>query len=390
MNGIAIKNNILNTIHNFSRDSIFRSTIIRNINLDLCDDNQKRAVIIYINQNLLVDVEGQELYRTNILEMNQILKVFINLNYSIDLIHCQDFDNVRNLMEKSYAIIFGFGNNFHSLCKNNPMAKKIMYVTENHPKISYEKEKERVDYFYNRHRRKIEMDRSFKYYKEEHFDLVDHAIILGEVTPYEKYEFDKSVISPTGFYNKNYVLKKRNFEVSKRNFLWFGSNGAIHKGLDLLIDIFKHREDIVLHVCGLNDKDSKLLNFAPKFNIINYGKINVQSEKFLELVNTCSFVVLPSCSEGFSTSITTCMRHSMIPIVMKDTGFNRLEEKAFFLESYKLEYIEKELNSIININDELINEMHKEIYEFANKEFLLKNFNDKFKAIINNIDKGLE
>ncbi len=390
MNGIKIKKRILNTIHNFARESLLRSTIIRNINLDLCDENQKRAVIIYINQSLLIDVEGQQLYRTNILEVNQILKAFMNLNYSIDLIHCQDLDNAKHLMENSYDLIFGFGDIFHSLCKANPRAKKIIYVTENHPKISYEKEKERIDYFYYRHHRKVEFNRSHKYYKEGHFDLVDYAIILGEVTPFAEHGFGKSVISPTGFYNNNYVFRQRNYEQSKRNFLWFGSNGAIHKGLDLLIDIFKYREDIVLHVCGLNDKDSKLLNFTSKLNIINHGKINVQSENFLKLVNICSFVILPSCSEGFSTSITTCMRHSMIPIVMKDTGFNRLKDKAFFLESYKLEYIEKELDSIINIDDEIINRMHEDIYEFANKEFSLKNFSNNFAEIINYIDRDLK
>lgn len=358
--------------------------IIENVNLDLTQKQQK-CLISYITSSFDYDLEKESVPVTSILEVNQIIKTFIDLNYSIDIAFCLDENAYEKIKEKKYDVIFGFGEVFHQISVKYPDAKRILYVTEHHPKFSKIKETERVEYFFERHGKKIKLSRSGQYYKNSYFNYIDDAVILGEVFPYNFSDFNIHSISPTGFYNSNYRYIDRNLESSKSNFLWFGSNGAIHKGLDLLIDIFSKRDDINLHICGLNKNDRKIFKNYQQKNIYDYGRIDVQGDQFLELVNKCSFVLLPSCSEAMSTSVLTCMRHSMIPIIMRDAGFNKLGDLAFYLEDYKLTYLEKELEEIRQTDNNTIQKMHADIFSFANKEFTLEKFSSDFDNILKKI-----
>ncbi len=359
--------------------------IVENINLDLLQQEQKKCLISYFTNSLRNDIDTSPQYVTNILEVNQIIKTFIDLNYCIDVTFCLDDLAYEKIKNKKYDVIFGFGDVFYHMCQLHTNAKKILYMTEHHPEFSKQKEKQRIEYFFKRHNKKVPLSRSGKYYKIEHFKNIKDMIILGEIFPYSSNQHSLYRINPTGLFNERYLYNNRNLSVSKKNFLWFGSNGAIHKGLDLLVDIFSKRDDWTLHICGLNKDDKKLLNFSNQKNIHDYGKINVQSDLFLELANKCSFVFLPSCSEAMSTSVLTCMRHSMIPIVLKDAGFNKLGEMAFFLNDYNLSYIEKRIDEIIEMDDSKIIKMHKRIFTYANQEFILEKFTADFKKIMLNI-----
>lgn len=101
---------------------------------------QKKVLIIYIDTPFKLN-NFEKIYSSNILEMEVIVKYFIDNNYSIDIIHVKDNKNAEKIINKNYDVIFGFGDIFYRMSKNNPQAKKIMYVTENHPDFSYSKEK---------------------------------------------------------------------------------------------------------------------------------------------------------------------------------------------------------------------------------------------------------
>ncbi|RPA69079.1 glycosyltransferase family 1 protein [Cyclobacteriaceae bacterium YHN15] len=378
----------LNNIKNFIKKKLYkifdRIDLVENINLDLTR-SQKRVLISYLNSSFKEDLISNHVFSTNILEVNQIIKVFIDLDFAIDVVDCLDHNGFEKVKDKSYDVLFGLGFVFNSMIELPNFSKRILYMTEHHPSFSKEKELERINYFFERHGKNVSILRSGIYYQEKNFDSVDDVIVLGETDLFYNKNYKVHSLKPTGLRNDKYYFNKREFDTSKKNFLWFGSYGAIHKGLDLLIDIFTNRKDLNLFICGLSDSEMNLFNFSNKANIFNLGKINVQSELYLELVNKCSFVIIPSCSEGMSTSILTCMRHSMIPIVMKNTGFNYLHDMVFLLEDYKINYIEKQINHITSLNDEHINSLHEKIYSYANDNFNLLRFTGNFKSIITEI-----
>lgn len=376
--------NFIDTFKNYIKKITNYYILIQNLNLNFNTD-QKKALIVYIDTPFKLN-DLEEIYSSNVLEMEIIVKYFIDHNYLIDIIDVKDINNVEKISNKKYDVIFGFGDIFYSLSKNNPKAKKIMYVTENHPDFSFEKEKERIEYFNKRHRKKVKIKRSGMYYKKEHFLATDYFIAMGRKEELIKLNKEIYDINPSGLINKKYIFKEKNHEVTKYNFLWFGSNGAIHKGLDLLIDIFSKREDINLHICGLNKKDKKLLKIPNKKNIKEYGRINVNSELFLNLVDQCSFIILPSCSEAMSTSILTGMLHGLIPIVNRNSGgLDKLTNKAFFLDDYKIDYIERKINDFIKLDDNILEKMQYEVFKYSRDNFTLMNYKNNFYKIMDHI-----
>jgi hypothetical protein len=361
-------------------------SLIQNINCNLLT-NQKKVLISYITNCLNIDFQRDNIYHTNIFEINQIIKKFIELDYCIDIVNCNDEESLNILNNKNYDLLFGLGKVFYEYSKNNKNVYKVLYVTENHPDFSTLKEKERIDYFYKRHKVKVKMERSGQFFLKEYFDFADAMIIMGEEKLFEAYNSKKYVINPTGFINKNYKFQSRNYQSSKKNFLWFGSRGAIHKGLDLLLDIFKDKKELNLHICGVVDKDEKQLKKYFGENIYNHGMVNVSSDEFLEIINKCSFVILPSCSEAMSTSVLTCMLHSMLPIVLKGVGFDRLVDNAIYMDNYNLETIKNIVESVSNIDNDVLEKMHKKTYDFSCENFTLPVFDKNLKYIINDIDK---
>ncbi|WP_299435565.1 glycosyltransferase [uncultured Maribacter sp.] len=372
----------------FYEERIKDTTIIQNINYSAALIDQKKAVICYITDSYLLDWEQINVGRTQPKEILSITKVIGELGYSIDIIGCNDTKAVDLIKTKKYDLIFGFGEAFYQLTKINPKAITVWYLTEHHPDFAEKEERKRLDYFEERKNKTARVVRTGNFYKKHHLEKkYSQVITMSEIEPFQTMYPNIKSIFPTGFYNKNFSSNQKNHEEGRKHFLWFGSFGAIHKGLDILLDIFEKRDDIFLHVGGLSEEDRILLYPKKKENIIDYGHININSDVFLDIINKCTFTILPSCSEGFSTSITTCMRHGLIPIVNKDTGFNRVKENAFFLDDFKVDYINNKLTEYSNYKTEKLEEISNNVLKFAQENYTIEAFQENFNTIINSILK---
>jgi hypothetical protein len=108
-------------------------------------------------------------------------------------------------------------------------------------------------------------------------------------------------------------------------------------------------------------------------NIHTHGFIDINSEKFKEILECCSFAIFPSCSEGGAPSlITTVGNGALIPIITKDTsvstgyeipikGFSPIDLKEAIDISEKLSSEEIVRLQILNLEHVLENN-NKEIY----------------------------
>ena len=357
--------------------------VVLNINDD-CNSDQKRAVVCYLTYSFLYDWEKTNIGRTQPYEIMKIVKTISWFGYAVDVIGCNDLRALEIVKHRKYNLIFGFGEAFYRLTNSHPDINSILYMTENIPDFSFKQEKVRIDYFYQRHGRKIRLRRSGKFYKKHHFDkLYSHVITMGETELLKKSYSNPKFIFPTGLRNKKYSFTEKNHMQSRYNYLWFGSTGAIHKGLDILLDVFYKRDDIILHICGLDKKEKKILNIQQRENIIEYGHVDVNSDAYLELVQRCTYIILPSCSEGFSTSVTTGMLHGLIPVVNKDTGgFNRANDKVIFLEDFRVEYIDKRINELSSFDPEKLSKLSKKVFDFAQENFSIEAFENSLREIM--------
>ena len=363
------------------------SPLLLNINYDAVS-NQKKTLICYIPNFFFQTLDLRSIGRTIPLEMFKIIKVISEFGYCIDIVSVNDLKSLDIIKSNSYSLIFGFGETFYKMTQLQPSAVSVFYVTENHPEFSYREEKKRLDYFYERHRIKASFERSGRYYKLEHVAVkYDHIIVMGEEEYFLKQYEKPNSIFPTGLLNPGFIVKPKDHNSARKHFLWLGSPSVIHKGLDLLIDTFRYRDDITLHICGLSPKARKLLDIPIKRNIIDYGFINIKSEEFLRIVNTCSFSILLSCSEGMATSITTSMLHGLIPVVMRDAGFNKLGEHAIYLDEFSIEYVNKMLSNLSASDPAALDVLMQKVLLFASQNFTLEAYEKKLKSIFLDILK---
>lgn len=325
-------------------------------------------------------------FHTNVYEILEICNAFHENGYVIDIVSSDDLSTLDILSSKKYSVIFGFGDVFYEMTMLNPDAISILYMTENHPELSYVAEIERINYFYERHHKRVPSFRSNMYYKKSHLDKAyDNIIVLGEDFPYRSQYSKIFQIYPTGLINDSFCIHREKAISAKNNFLWLGSVGAVHKGLDLLIDIARKNADFILHVCGLTENDRKFLKINKMENIIDYGKISVNSELFLDICNKVAFVILPSCSEGFSTSIATGMLHGLIPVVTKNIGMNRLGDLAFFIDDYHVDNLEGLISDLMQVDNSYLKALGQRNYFFAKQNFSVEIYADRFNSILRTI-----
>jgi hypothetical protein len=370
---------------NYYEQRVRDSPLVQNINFD-CDRRQKKALICYLPNYYFQNIDPNQTGRTIAFEIFKVVKVLSEFGFCIDIISVNDIKAINLLQAKHYDLIFGFGESFYRITKLQPKAVSVLYMTENHPDFSEAEERKRIDYYYKRHRIQVPLERSGLFYKKEHLSTrYNFVIALGEVELLQaQYEKPFSIF-PTGILNPEYGQKGKDHESARKHFLWLGSSAVIHKGLDLLLDIFSLRDDVTLHICGLNKESRRKLHILKRANIIDYGHVNINSKQFLDIVYSCSFSILPSCSEGMATSITTSMLHGLIPVVLRNTGFNRLGDCALFMDDFKIEYLNLKISEFANLQASELDLLSKRAQNFASSNFGLETYEKNMRAIFNEI-----
>jgi glycosyltransferase involved in cell wall biosynthesis len=194
-------------------------------------------------------------------------------------------------------------------------------------------------------------------------------------------------IEPTAIFNENYVFPKRDIESSRKKFIWFGSTSFVHRGLDLIIEAFVKIPLCTLYIYGYYKKDEKQLIrlIGNSTNIHLMGALNVQSEEFLEVVANCSFVISASCSEGMSTSVLTCMKHSLIPVVTIETGIDNIESLGYIVDNVLIESIVKLITMINLVNTEEIESKHKAVENYVRNRFTASDYELSFKLFMEQV-----
>jgi glycosyltransferase involved in cell wall biosynthesis len=155
------------------------------------------------------------------------------------------------------------------------------------------------------------------------------------------------------------------------------SGGQVHKGLDLLLEVFARKSNISLYVCSSFkfEKDFCDLFKHELFHLDNVkpiGFIDVMSAKFIEIAEVCTYSVLPSCSEANSSSVLTTMSAGLIPIVSRECGFE--DDEVHYFSDCTLETIELTLNEYAAKPPEWINSERERCLALVNSKYSEKAF----------------
>lgn len=296
--------------------SIVKNIVIKNVNHTKYNKN---ALLVYVTKPFVK--KNLKIKHPNYYEAINIVRVIGEMEYNVDVVFV-DADGVKNY--KKYDLIIGQGKCFtNSIGNTKAGCIRIYYATGACWLVAFYSELLRWKRFY-KEKGYIETQTRFglPYRPElEMQSMMDvNAIIChgGKWCKSTYNIFNKPIyeVCATGISKWKYVDMARDINECRYNYIWFGGNGLIHKGLDICIEAFQEINNAELYICCQYEK-----KFFDKYkeelkcdNIHFIGFVNTESEEFYELMNKCAFILGTSCSEGICTSIITCMQTGLIPI----------------------------------------------------------------------------
>lgn len=339
----------------------------------------KKVLIVYT----VFPFKKKRFNHSNFEESKVIAEIFHQKGYRVDVIN---YNSPRIPNYENYNLIFGFGEAFEkSFTVINCKAKRVYYGTGAHTVYQNIAEIRRIIAFNNKYGSNLTPKRLVPNMWPLSTSFCDLLIVIGNnwtANTYKPYT-DKPIVTlnSTALTNKFSFHLNRNISEERRNFLWFGSTGLIHKGLDLCLEYFSRNMEITLHICGILEKDffEILKGHFEKPNVHYHGFINVNSQKFIQLTSLCLFSILPSCSEGQATSLLTTMRAGLIPIATESTGID-VANFGFQLDDLSVEAIAKAINFSDEHTDEDLTTKSLRCKYYIEKEHTINRFRENLRG----------
>jgi len=353
----------------------------------------KRVLISY---NTYYFVDKNNIRHSNIMECYTIAKIFDKLGFSVDV---ADHSSKKKIDYSKYEIIYGLGDVFEkSFFYNKKKIIRIFYSTGCNPFYSNLKTMLRIRDFYHSHG--LIALSSARIAKNFYFQTLfsDEIIALGNnfvsntYTKINKYGPNISNLKLFFYDTYDIDLKQKNISLIKNSFLWFGSLGLIHKGLDLLIDIFSKHKDLTLHICGASNSEKEFFTYYNKIlqkskNIINHGFVDLRSEEFKNIMNQCAFVIYPSVSEGCPSSVLNVIANGgLIPLITKSSGLD-IDDFGFIIKDTKKKFVYEAIQKALSLSEEDILSLSLMAKKTIRENYSYENYENNLSKIIENIVK---
>lgn len=373
-----IKNLIIEYIGNKTINNYFKK------------NHSKNALLSYI----LAPFKKDSMSHTNFFEAQAWAKILDELGYNVDII---DYRNSKKIDLSTYDLICGFGDVFQQVFESSyhKNIQTIYYGAGMHVCHQNTTSLQRVKDVYIK--KGVWLGKSARFVEKtwtHQTSLVGGIIALGNevcANSYRKY-FDGKVYSlPALFYetqNGENIIRNRQ-RSSTKHYLWFGSSGLIHKGLDLCLDYFSRNQDVFLHICGPIENEKEFIDVYKKelFDLPNvelHGFIDIDSKEFETILTMCSFIIFPSCSEGGSPSTLTVIGNGgLIPIITKETTIETGHE--IWIEGFDYESIDKAIKYSQAFSFEEIKELHYNNLKFVKANHTREIYCEQLKKNIQNI-----
>jgi len=199
--------------------------------------HSKNALLSYITKPFR---KGEYFTHTNYFEAMSHAKILNELGYNVDVI---DYDYHGEIDFSKYDLLVGFGDAFQKYFEfSKKKVKTIYYGTGMHVCHQNHATLKRLKDVYLK--KVLWLGNSTRYVEKcwtHQTYLVDAMIVLGNevcVESYKKFYDGKIFNIPAPFYKVIDAWKLLQENNLGKSFIWFGSSGLIHKGLDLVLDYF--------------------------------------------------------------------------------------------------------------------------------------------------------
>jgi glycosyltransferase involved in cell wall biosynthesis len=348
--------------------------------------NKGDVLLSYITQPFNLEEDDPLFYsHTNQWECKQIANAWVNHGYNVDII---DWDNATFLPKKDYSVFIDIHSNMERIApllgKN---CKKILHITGAHWRFQNNAENKRLSALKGRKgitlqpRRQVPPSLGIEY--------ADCATILGNAFTQGTFAFSKKPLYPIPLSTTMQLpfFENKEFDKIRKNFLWFGGPGLVHKGLDLVLESFSELPEYHLTICGPIKQESdfektyyKELYQLP--NIKTLGFIDVRSNQFNKIIeNTCA-LIYPSCSEGQAGSVITCLHAGLLPIISYESGVD-IDDFGILLKKCSIDEIKESMKTVSAFSGDELKTMSNNAWQYARKNHMRDNFSECYDQFVN-------
>lgn len=330
-------NTILKILKHFvKRSNLKNNTIVKNY---FNTNYRKSALLVYITfpfskKGDFQQLTAENVSHTNYKESRYIAKTLDNYGFIVDIV---EYNDTNPYDTAGYDLIVGFGEAFEKSFNDLNKQVRIFYGSGQHPLSSDKKSLQSLGYLKERYNQwLIRESRLVRFAWQMQLHFSDVYVALGNNLVKNTYIDNirginnrASFYSLNCFYHENLVLSDQDFEEKVKHavmfdFCWFGSSGAAHKGLFVLIEAFvifqaKNTQSRLL-VCGISEQTVDLIKqmFDDLTNVIFLGYINLSNPSETIKLKTVCMNVFPSVSEGGAASILNILASCGIPTVASD------------------------------------------------------------------------
>ena len=379
-----IKNILLNIYFTKRKNEFLKNTFNTNF--------QRHVLLVYITSAF----DRKSRYsHSNLWECKIAGEIFRDLGFNVDVIN---YNTLKLPDIKKYTVIYGMGETFEKLFskkENNQLF--INYATGCNPIWSNIETVKKLRTFYNKSNKLLpESSRLINHTQHLQILLSDKVIVLGNdfvKNTYLSFD-DKSEryenLNAFYFDFHNISIKDKIFSKCRKNFLWFGSAGALHKGLDLCLDYFAEHPELNLHICGLNvESEKRFVEYYHKElfdlpNIHYHGFLKLDSETLKEILTKCGFVIFPSVSEGGAVSLLNVVANgALLPIYSKSTGVP-FENYGVEINSINIESLKTAISKALILDEIEFFQRSETLQKFVREKFNIDEYKNNLKVIISN------
>jgi glycosyltransferase involved in cell wall biosynthesis len=307
-----------------------------------------RVLLSYVLDPFLT--EGKEISHnhTHDWESYEIAESFLRRGYAVDVVN---YDDQTFEPTTEYAVFFSARTNFDRISKRlDADCKRVAHLDTAHWLFNNAAAYQRL--LDVQRRRNVTLDSVRLIEPNWAIENADMATVLGNQFTVDTYRYaEKPIhripISVPSTYPWN---AGRDFDIARKNFMWFGSGGFVHKGLDLVLEAFAAMPSYHLYVCGpLNEERAFIEAYRRELfettNIHAIGWVDVMSDRFRELAGNCVGLVYPSCAEGGGASAITCMHAGLIPILSYEASVD-VEDSGVILSACSIDEIRGQVSSL--------------------------------------------
>lgn len=337
-------------------------------------------------------------YHSNFTECHTIAKCFDKLGYSVDCVS----RTKTGIDYSEYDIVFGINGNafmgsFSTDKNTNPL--KIFYSVGGETFFNYRVTALRNRDFHDRHgmwllssNRYIPGD-ARTYYET---NMSDAVICLGDEYIFrfftdEDKENDKYRWLPAFYFPTVKTSPAKDFSECRRSILWFGSSGMIHKGLDIAIDFALEHSDYTLHICGGNRQETDFWRYyTPKIktavNIHMHGFVDIESERFIQILSQCGILLNPSISEGGAVSVLNVLGNAaLLPVYSQATGIELSGAGGIRVPNVTYKEFEEALLSLETMTTEEFEQKAQRVHKLVKENYTLEKYEEHMHALLKEI-----